>query len=430
MSLLYFQGERINQQIYEFVRGSLSKGYDIYSIRNNLLRQYPQSEVDEVINIFLKEQQLFQLKNYVNTQLSLGFKPELIRNTLLQHGYNKDLVDSVFGNRVTVRHEIHFPLVTVLVILFLVVAGGVGYWLIAPKSGALLDVSIESYNTQYYAGEEIVYGIELINMGDSDRFDANVKYIILDSSKKSVKTMTETIAVETRTAKNGEILLPSALEPGKYYLRAEITYGINQKAESEVEFEIIEGAVSGQNQNTQGSNGNTGQGAYNTNQNSIPSLTNRNIQTFGESMNVIRGQAASNPSQAAANCQKFQNQEQKDICLNDIAYIASKQNYCDEIQDSNIKDNCYLAFIIGNDPSSCEKVANAQIKQYCNQVRIVKQMNEYYKSGNNEKLVELSKQFEPAIYSATPQINNYQTQYNNPAVIEDFIITAELNGTG
>lgn len=405
------------------MQDSLNKGYDLYSIRNNLIKQYPQQEVDEVVNIFLKQQQDFQLRNYVNKQLSLGFRPELIRNTLLQRGYTKEQVDPILGNNITVRHEIHFPTKTIIIILLLLIAAGAGYWFFNPGE-ALLDVSITSNNLEYLAGQEVTYSIELTNMGKSNRIDATIRYVITDYSDKVLKSSSETLAVETKATSNGKIVLPSNLAPGTYYLKASVTYGKEQKAESSVDFQIVEqirpggGTIQPQPTET------TTQPKTNTG-----TTTTTRAKSFGESMQTIRQQAATNPQTAITNCLKFSNQEHKDVCISEIAYGTNKANYCEQIINTNVKDNCYLAFVIKGNTEICPKITDNSFKQYCEQIRIVDQMNYYMQRNETDKVLELTNQFNPPIYYSNPVPNTYTEKYNEPASIEDFIIKAELNTT-
>lgn len=413
----------------------MNKGYDLYTVRNNLLKQYPQQQVDEVISLFSKQQQDTQLKSYVQRQLALGFKPEMIRNSLKQSGYPDDLIDSALGRgSITVRHEIHFPIKTVLVLLLLLGLGGGGYWWFTNNysGNALLDVAVQSYNQEYTAGQEVTYGVELINMGKSNRFDANVRYTITDGSGKILKSYSETLAVETKATSSGKIILPSNIRPGTYYLNAIVTYDDNQKAESSTEFQIVDqitykpptggGTTAG---GTTGG-GNTGGSTSGTTP-SIPSGPRE--KSFGASMSLIRQQAATNPQAAMNSCLKFTNSEQKDVCIGEIAYNTDKVNYCDQIGSNNRRDNCYLSFVIGGNTQICDKITDTTTKQYCNQMRIVEQMNYYYQQGDTDKVLELSKQFEPAIYNTNPTPANYQNVYNQQSTLnmEDFTITGELD---
>jgi hypothetical protein len=416
----------------------LNKGYDLYSIRNNLLKQYPQQQVDEVINVFTAQQQDMQLKSYVTRQIALGFKPEMIRSSLAQSGYSKELIDSALGGNggsITVRHEIHFPIKTVIILLLLAALGGGGYWLFTNNTSgnALLDVSVQSYNQEYLAGQEVTYGIELINMGKSNRFDANVRYTITYGSGTVLKSYSETLAVETKATSSGKITLPSNIRPGTYYLNAIVTYGDNQKAESSTEFQIVNQITArpitgGGTSDGNGGSTTGGSPGGNTGETSIETITTGDKPTFGDTLSNIRQQSLTNPQAALTNCLKFSNPDQKDVCLSEIAYSTNRANYCDQISDTPKKDNCYFAFVIGGNTQICDKISDPNTKQYCNQARIVEQMNYYYQQGDNEKVLELSKQFEPAIYNNNPAPVNYQNTYNQQSTLsmDDFTITGEL----
>jgi len=156
--------------------------------------------------------------------------------------------------------------------------------------------------------------------------------------------------------------------------------------------------------------------------------TTSSRKTFGDSMKLIRQQAVTSPQAAYNSCLKFTIQTQRDICLSEIAYNTNKVNYCDQISETEKKDNCYLAFVIVGNTQICNKINNNELKQYCEQMNIVEQMNYYHQQGNDEKVLELSRQFEPAVYNTNPQPVSYQNMYNQQTTlsIEDFTLTGEL----
>lgn len=418
----------INQEIYKYVQDLLNKGYDLYTIRNNLLMRYPQNEVDSVIAIFSRQQQEAQLKAYINSQIALGFKPDIIKNSLRQSGYPEDLINSAFGaSNITVKHEIHFPLKTIIILVLLISIPLTVYFLWNPNK-PLLDVSISANSQEYVAGQDITYNIELINMGKSKRFDANIRYTIVDSSGKILKSYSETLAVETKTTSSGKIAIPRTLLPGRYNLNVVVIYGNNQKAESSYEFEIVERLSLNNNNNINNNNVNTNQNTNNQNidTSGLSSGSRGNVRTFGEAMLLIKQQSLSNPQAAFNTCLKFNNINQKDICISDIAYTSNKVNFCEQISDIVKRDNCYLSFVLSGNTQICNKISNTELKQYCEQMSIVEQMNYYYQQGNNEKILELSRRFEPAIYNKNIMPINYQNEYNSVSALSDFSITAEL----
>ncbi|MEM4637926.1 MAG: hypothetical protein QXK76_02805 [Candidatus Woesearchaeota archaeon] len=413
----------INQEIYKYVQDLLNKGYDLYTIRNNLLMKYPQNEVDSVIAIFSRQQQEAQLKAYINNQIALGFNPDIIKNSLRQSGYPEDLINSAFGaSNITVKHEIHFPLKTIIILVLLISTPLTIYFLWNPNK-PLLDVSISANSQEYVAGQDITYNIELINMGKSKRFDANIRYTIVDSSGKILKSYSETLAVETKTTSNGKIAIPRTLLPGRYNLNVVVIYGNNQKAESSYEFEIVERLSLNNNNNININNVNTNQ---NTENSTLITGSRNNIRTFGETMLLIKQQSLSNPQAAVNTCLKFSNINQKDICISDVAYSSNRINFCEQITDINKRDNCYLSFVISGNTQVCDRIYNNELKQYCEQMSIVEQMNYYYQQGNNEKILELSRKFEPAIYNKNIMPISYQNEYNSVSALSDLSITAEL----
>ncbi|GIU69723.1 MAG: hypothetical protein KatS3mg002_0959 [Candidatus Woesearchaeota archaeon] len=306
-----------------------------------------------------------------------------------------------------------------------------GFWFFSNNNdNSLLDVSIQAYTQEYLPGQEVNYGIELVNMGKSKRFDATIRYTITDNTGRIYRSYTETLAVETKTTSNGKLLLPSNLRTGTYYLNAIVTYGDNKKAESSTEIYIVDRINNSINNINNNLNNNINNNLNNPSNPQTNTLNTRgsNRKSFGETMILIKQQSVNNPQVAFNTCLKFTDINQKDICINEIAYTTNRVAYCDQISNSDKKDNCYLAFVILGNTQICEKIKNANLKGYCEQTRIVEQMNQYYIQGNNEKVLELSRQFEPALYNTNPVPMNYQESYNQVSSlsINDFTLTGEL----
>jgi hypothetical protein len=442
---------QINQKLVDYVKNALSQGHNLASIKAFLLKNNVSShELDEVMAIFSAPQQANtiddQIKAYISTQLRNGYSTDSIKQSLLQQGFSKYLIEKLIrqDNVINVRHEVHVSGKTIFGIFFgLIILGALGYavfytGIFMTKELPLLDSSIELNKYSFTSDDSISYTITLISMGSKNRFDAKIQYIILDASGKSMKTYSETIAVDTKTSSTGKISL-QGLTIGSYVLKAVVEYGGASDAESSIGFDIV-------NSNEQIPNIPIDQTPTTPNAGITPANTTNNIivsgppdivnvgptDTFGDSLNIIRNQAKVNPSVAANNCAKFTSSDQKDVCFANIADASGKPNYCDIIKSVSYRDNCYLAFVISGNTIVCDKIYDNSTLEYCNQIKLVNLMNQYYQQGNTDKVIELSKQFKPDLYNSNPapaSYNNVLVQKSTYSVM-DINIKIDLNNSG
>ena len=106
----------------------MAKGYDLYSIRSHLLKQFPQTEIDPAIDNLFEEQKAQQIKSYTDKQVLLGFKPEMVRSTLLNQGIKPRLADNALGlkSRPKMWLIIGIAVVIIAIILILTNLGRTG----------------------------------------------------------------------------------------------------------------------------------------------------------------------------------------------------------------------------------------------------------------------------------------------------------------
>jgi hypothetical protein len=133
--------------------------------------------------------------------------------------------------------------------------------------------------------------------------------------------------------------------------------------------------------------------------------------SFAASMDLIRNETVSDDTLDSKECNKFTSQEQKDVCLSIVADLSQKSIYCTRVQTQKYADNCYLTLVYNGDTNVCEKIVETSLKEFCMQVRIVKQMNAYYRNNETDKVVELNKAFKPNIYNSNPVVIDYTNVY-------------------
>jgi hypothetical protein len=263
-------------------------------------------------------------------------------------------------------------------------------------------------------------------MGSTQRFDAIVKYVVVDDLDEIITRKQETLAIETTVSVNRNIKLPETIKPGKYYLQVIADYN-NKQAESASEFEVVEKAIEKKpsiyvpptpiKEPTTNVKQNTSKNPTIT----IPSTTN-NGKTLGEVLTEARETALDNPQSAANDCARLSSSEQKDICYSTVADSSQESSYCDKISGTTYRDNCYLAFVIKLNLDSCDKITATSDKAFCEQLNLVRLMNKYYEENNTEKILELKEKFNPSvIQNNNPQVQTYEYAYNEPVTIMDII---------
>ncbi len=378
-----------------------------------------------------------QLRNYIQVQVRNGYSIDILRSTLIGQGFDQGVVGKVIndinnGNvNINVKHEVNFSSKTIIGISIAIILIGIVIYGVFNlglfQNSTLLDISISTDSSAYLAGDNINYQIQMTNMGSQNRFDATVKYIISDDANTVLARKEETLAVETNTRVSRTIQIPQNLQPGKYYLVATADYG-NKQAKSSIEFEVVAteqdktNAAASQNipannQNNLPAQGQQNNNGQNTNDNTNQQVVGGTTITFGQEIDNIKREALTNPNAAIKDCDSIGDQEHIEICYSTVAETSQNTNYCEYIKDDSRKDNCYMSFVVAGNTEVCDKITDANNKDFCKQLNIVQQMNEYYKENNTEKILELSKQFNPGVYNSNPQVQTYEYHYNDTVTI-------------
>jgi hypothetical protein len=104
----------------------------------------------------------------------------------------------------------------------------------------LFDVSLDipSQFKELFAGQEILTQLTLFNLGDTDKVDAKIIFLIKDFNGNTLASKEELVAVETQASLSRKILLPNNLEEGVYTIIAKVIYGDSVGTSSDI-FHII-----------------------------------------------------------------------------------------------------------------------------------------------------------------------------------------------
>lgn len=87
-----------------------------------------------------------------------------------------------------------------------------------------------------------------------------------------------------------------------------------------------------------------------------------------DQLNKIKEEAKNSPVSAATKCKTLREALQDD-CYNAIAEISNQSSYCQGILKDDMRDSCYINFVIAKDYSVCPKITNPRIRDNCNALR-------------------------------------------------------------
>lgn len=351
----------------------------------------------------------------------------------------QNIANEVTNVNINVKHEVHiskgtiFGLISIIIIIVITGYGFINLDLFK-SDDSLLDISMNSNIYSYLAGESINYQVHISNMGTENRFDATIKYLIIDDSSNIITRKEETIAIETTASINRNIQLPTNTKPGKYTLSTIVEYGRNQQAKTSMEFVVVKitdiNAINNKNYTASNSSisnnennseqlqeSNADANNDNFNNNNVANTqqeTTIQKETFGELLVQIKNNAKVNPKTTAKTCKDLESISKKDTCYSTVAEISSESEYCDYVTNIDSKDSCYLSFAMKGITQVCNKINDTNSKSFCEQLQIVKLMDQYYAENNTEKILELSKQFNPEIYN-NPTTRTYEYTYTEIA---------------
>ena len=366
------------------------------------------------------------LQEYVKGLMQKGHDTYAIRNFLLKYGYSEneinDAINSTFKQ--TIRHEIHLSHTTVLVIIFIFASllGVASFFYYKPSSipspAELLDLNLEPVTTApVQAGDNFIFIKEFSNLGSAKRYDVVVRQEILDAKTNKVITQKiETRAIETFGSTQTKILVPQDTKPGDYILRAIVEYD-GKKAVATLPIKVIAKAISTakkeekescfdgiKNQNEQGVDcgGVCSPCKVQTEVISPKQETSSNLMST-PTLDEIKETARVDAGKASQQCNQIEVPDLKDTCIANIGEVQRNRNYCSQIANARIKDlcytniakinndnslcadisidsrkdACYMTFVLDNhDYSVCDKITNAQLRQSCESLKRLNEINQ------------------------------------------------------
>ncbi|MBI1935733.1 hypothetical protein HYS31_04810 [Candidatus Woesearchaeota archaeon] len=75
-------------------------------------------------------------------------------------------------------------------------------------------------------------------------------------------------------------------------------------------------------------------------------------------------------------CSQVKNSRTRDLCYSNVAQLSKDSTSCEGISSDGIRDHCYMTFALDyKDYSACDKLINSQLKQSCDYLRQLNEMN-------------------------------------------------------
>ncbi len=358
---------------------------------------------------------------YIREQTRAGYDINSIKVALQRAGYSPAAIDSAVRQAYAqqqpsvVKHVIHFSPTTMIAIavVFLLIAGGglLFYKSMNKQPSQLLDLQVTVSDIEVSQGDNLEFNIELINMGSEGRYDITLRYLVMDSAEKIVKTKEETVALDTRVSKNAEVSIPSTTAPGIYKLRVLAKYD-TKVANAEETFSVVksEAPATQPQQPSQPSqpstpsttptdcndnnactidfpsdtgcshtplspccgNNNCEMGESYLNcpkdctEPTLPTSAPSQTITIWDQLAGIEETARKNPSKAADECNEITDRVFKDDCHSRVAETARDEEFCNNIQDERTKDNCIRAVAkVIRDVELCARIIRDAIRDQC-----------------------------------------------------------------
>ncbi len=421
-------GSNVNQALLNGIKTMISQGYTYEQIKSYLLQKgYRENTILSLYNKIKQPQavqpqqnnnQIIQIVDYIRNMETKGYTFQQIRAFLIQQGYSATLIDQAAANLpqqpqlqqtqtnniTTHKHEFHLPPKTTIHIIaiflsVIIVISGAFYFIDFNKnngSATLLDLTIQAQNTKLYAGDILYFDISVLSMGgERQTFDMILTYSILDRNEMVILREEETIAISTSTKLTKKITTPSDLEPGRYLMKVYSNYN-GRNAISSFEFGVlakeqpIEDPISGEPL--------VQEEEIPTN---LPPIINggeENVEvvSFSDFLDNIIRTSRNNPDVAVRKCQNIREQENIDRCIENVAIEFGKAEICEQIGDTTIRDDCYIAQLINGDLEVCENIINQDVKSNCELIRDLYLIQQYENGDTtlDELAIELGINYE------------------------------------
>lgn len=161
-----------------------------------------------------------QLNDYVKDQLQKGYTKEQLRTSLVQYGYQAADVDAALGPTSS-----HSPMLIIAVVAVIVLVAGTLFFLLSMSrelpSAIQLRLSLQPAATAH-AGESLSFTVNVDSDQPLQQEDGKIRYSVIDAANTDVVSKEEHLILEQKTTKKDSIPLPHSLALGMYKLAAKL----------------------------------------------------------------------------------------------------------------------------------------------------------------------------------------------------------------
>jgi len=382
-----------NESLAEYITEQLRQGYSEEQVRQSLLQNgYPRSMVDAAF-VALRQDVTTKprhapsiasaspLASYIKTYLAQGYQPEQLRLSLLQQGYSAADVDGALdevAGRQTVRHELHLPVATVLKVAVLLI-------LIA---GIIFGVSLLKGKMTTTPGDggsrllDVRLSLDASAAAPGETVNAEADIINMGSAKRYDVTLTyelrdsDGVAVWSGGGKT-KAVETSLADAERIVIPAETPDG---------QYQVVAVADYGTNKATASSpltvqeQPATAQPEGNQQQMQTNGKQPPVVMMGGEEQQAAADEAAAaarrgDPAKAESLCTSIANQAARDACLDEVVLLDRQPSHCAAIASPTMRDNCYTRFIIERRYDLCPKVTGEEAKRLCADLQRIERLS-------------------------------------------------------
>lgn len=434
----------------QYIQGLLQKGYTKEQITTYLLSQgYTKQIIQQSFpSISLSSSSVQkhsssnqQLLSYILSYLQKGYTPAQLFSYLLTQGYDKkelyetfDVVNNQYYSGrmpLEIKHTHSISNSSLLKVgglflfIFILVIGGVLFSqnLFGRGHFALLDLDATPLHSTVQPGDNLQFTINLISQGGAKRVDVFLTYVIEDQRGNRVLKKDETKAIETTLAQVITLDLPPDLENGSYTTKVQAQYE-DQFAFASFGFAVGDAKIIPSSSinltpepiipiepeiNTTGDAINKSLQKH-----SSSSLTQKNI-----SDKDLFNKALTQPVQLAVDtCGKIVDDLLQSECYSFIAQQSSQADYCMQVTNSTIREDCLMNFVLLGESEYCQEITSPENIALCNQFSKLDDLQAALATGNNQTVLDtLGINTQPQ----TGEIGNYTL---DDLSIKDFTTTS------
>lgn len=374
-----------------------------------------------------------KLIKYIETQLKNGYDINSIKDSMLKGGYNLQQIDKAVkemyeGEEKGFIFTSPMSLIIGVSVILIIIVSLTVFFLMDDKEIEKLGIDIINAENTIERGSTMSFSVKFTGE-ETSTYNVRVKKEILDKKTNRVLALKEDDEeIITPVSLSSDIDIPLSADPGDYLLRTVVTYSggklidtynfkvvaVDEPIEEEPEEEPIEEEPVDEPTPE----------VEPTPETVVPTDKRPNMEGLSsfENLEIVREIAQTNPTEAASYCPKFDFQTSKDLCYEYVGEESGDIRYCDKVHDettreicySNVavkignpklcevikkdkrRDSCYLAFILSDskDYTVCDKVSNEYMKQSCNSLKQLSDINatqlSFYQDLLKENMIQLS----------------------------------------